>query len=105
MKTYHVLSTKRPAIIRVEMVEHQVKFRQEWYKERRVTIIRPYYQIRDEWGNEVFATYSEEEFLNKVDEIDESLDYGDYQFYVQDDVMVDGVFEGFKNQRPYCISY
>ena len=106
MKKYHVLSLNRPAVIRVETVLKQYKFDWKLYPERRVTIIRPYYQIRDEFGYEVFATYSEEEFLRKVDEIDESLDYGEYDFYVQDDVTTsDGSFMGLKNQRPYNFVY
>lgn len=105
MKKFHVISQNRPAIIKVETVLRQDKFNWKLYPERRVTAIRPYYQIRDEWGKEVFATYSEKEFWDKIDEIDESLDYGDYSFYVQDEVTVDGVFEGFKNQRPFCSAY
>lgn len=105
MKRYHVISQNYPAIIKVETVLRQDKFDWKLYPERRETAVRPYYQIRDEWGKEVFATYSEKEFWNKIDEIDESLDYGDYSFYVQDEVTVDGVIEGLKNQRPFNFAY
>lgn len=105
MKKYHVSSLNRPAVIRVETILKQFKFDWKLYPERRLTIIRPYYQIRDEWGGEVFATYSEDEFLKKIDAIDESLNYNDYQFYVQDDIETnDGSFMGLKNQRPYSFT-
>lgn len=104
MKKYHVLSLNRPAIIRVETVLKQYKFDWKLYPERRVTIIRPYYQIRDEFGDELFATNSFDEALEKMDEYDEHGDY-DYVPYIQDETYVDGVLVGLKNQRLFNCWY
>lgn len=92
MKLLHVASLNRPAILHVD-------------SNRRVTLTRPYYQIRDEFGRQVFATYSQDKFWDKFDELAEQLSDDKYTCYVQDDVTVDGVFQGFKRQRPVCFNY
>lgn len=84
--------------IKVETVLRQKKFELGLYPERKITVTRPYYQIRDEFGNELFATSHFDEMLNKIDEFDENGDY-DYSPYIQDEIYVNGVLIGLKNQR------
>lgn len=98
MKKFTVNRGIPTVTVKVETVLRQKKFKLGLYPEKKITVIRPYYQIRDEFGNELFATNSFGEMLNKCDEFDENGDY-DYSPYIQDETYIDGVLVGLKNQR------
>lgn len=98
MKKFNVNRGIPTVTIKVETVLRQKKFELGLYPEKKITIIRPYYQIRDEFGTELFATSHFDEMLNKIDEFDENGDY-DYSPYIQDETYVNGVLIGLKNQR------
>lgn len=98
MKKFNVNRGIPTVTIKVETVLRQKKFEPGLYPEKKITIIRPQYQIRDEFGTELFATSHFDEILNKIDEFDENGDY-DYSLYIQDETYVNGVLIGLKNQR------
>lgn len=100
MKKYRVNRQIPTTTIKVETVLVQPKFELKQIPVQRITVKRPYYQIRNEFGDELFATNSFDEALEKMDEYDEHGDY-DYMPYIQDETYVDGVLVGLKNQRLF----
>ena len=100
MKKYHVNRQIPTTTIKVETVLVQPKFELKQIPVQRITVKRPYYQIRNEFGDELFATNSFDEALEKMDKYDEHGDY-DYMPYTQDETYVDGVLVGLKNQRLF----
>ena len=98
MKKFNVNRGIPTVTIKVEKVLRQTKFGLGLYPEKKITVIRPYYQIRDEFGKDLLATSSFGDMLNNCDEFDENGDH-DYSPYIQDETYVDGVLIGLKNQR------
>ena len=86
MKKYRFISGNPTITIKVEK------------SKQRIVVKRPYYQIRDEFGKEIFASYSVTKFFDKMDKLCEQLMYG-FNCYRQNETYVNGLLVAFKDQR------